>query len=207
MELRSAPMRTMATYVPGSATAGVARQSMLERCLSHSRERTYGTPRCSSLTSEPAPLTQSALDQMRSGPEVMRISIALGPTGPRGAASDRGIQRDFVSLRRHDALLTPSSSVNALQPGVGGILLVGVTEDSDAVPRSVPGVDTSDAERIRLMETALSISPHLPIQVVPLADAPYVSPRLGLLCRRAETDAHPMETADWGHSWSRWSRR
>ncbi|GAA0985411.1 hypothetical protein GCM10009555_060850 [Acrocarpospora macrocephala] len=33
-------------------------------------------------------------------------------------------------------------------------------------------VDIGDAEKIRLIETALTISPHLPIDIIPLADAP-----------------------------------
>lgn len=60
--------------------------------------------------------------------------------------------------------------VVAMGNGPGGILLIGIKEDSRAVPESVPKVDVSDAERRRLTDMLLHISPHLPVTIKPLED-------------------------------------
>ncbi|MGI5165659.1 AlbA family DNA-binding domain-containing protein [Spirillospora sp. CA-253888] len=56
----------------------------------------------------------------------------------------------------------------AMGNGLGGILVIGVDEDANSVPQAVPGVDTTDNERLRLRSLLLDVSPHLPVDVIPL---------------------------------------
>lgn len=91
----------------------------------------------------------------------------------------------------------------------GGILLVGVEENSAAAPAAVPGVDISDAEQRRLRALLHEVSPFLPVEIKALKDPSHQTERgvMLILIERSAMAPHALlSTKNDTHHKDGWMR-
>lgn len=93
--------------------------------------------------------------------------------------------KQLVHTKNEEQKTEFCKDILAMGNGLGGVIFIGVAEDSQSVPGTVPGVEVSDKERGRLISLAAShATPHLPIDIKALEDPARAG--LGVLMVRVE---------------------